>query len=55
MFRKLAPFEPSDDDLTCLAATMIEPLVDVEEPDAPSNNEDVPAGFTYLGLLLHPC
>jgi hypothetical protein len=58
MFRHLAPFEPSDDDLTLLAATMIEPEdengepVDVEGPKAPSNNEDVPAGFTYLGQFI---
>jgi len=58
MFRHLAPFEPSDDDLTRLAATMIEPEdkkgepVDVEDPEAPSNNADVLAGFTYLGQCI---
>src|SRR6266536_1279728 len=58
MFRKLAPFEPSYDDLTRLAAIMIEPTdangdpVDVEQPEAPSNNDSVPAGITYLGQFI---
>src|SRR6266498_1114566 len=46
MFRKLAPFEPSYDDLTRLAAIMM------EQPDAPSNNDSVPAGITYLGQFI---
>jgi hypothetical protein len=52
MFRKLEPLEPCNSDLARLAATMIEPFVDVEEPKAPSNNEYVPAGFTYLGQFI---
>src|SRR5437773_1558522 len=52
MFRTLAPFEPKDSDLTRLAATMIEKAVDVEEPDAPSNNGGLPGGYTYFGQFI---
>src|SRR5437773_2057542 len=52
MFRTLAPFEPKDSDLTRLAATMIEKPIDVEEPDAPSNNGGLPAGYTYFGQFI---
>lgn len=52
MFRSLPPFEPSDTDLTRLAATMIEADQDEEDITKPSNNKDVPSGFTYLGQFI---
>src|SRR3989442_12661541 len=45
MFRNLPPFEPDDQDLLDLAASMIENDVDVEgDANAPSNNAPVAAG-----------
>src|SRR2546428_11945857 len=52
MFRTIAPFEPRDSDLARLGATMIEKAVDVEEPDAPSNNGGVPTGVTVIRQFI---
>src|SRR5260221_9106233 len=59
MFSQLPAFSPSEDDLQRLAVTMIEGLkpdgsgpVEVDVRDAPSNNPDVPAGYTYLGQFI---
>jgi hypothetical protein len=53
LFRNLAPFEPSDEDLTLLGNTLIEKDEDVEAADnAPSNNDRIAAGFTYLGQFV---
>src|SRR5215831_16157710 len=52
MFRTLTPFEPEDEDLLKLGDTMIEKAFDVEEPDAPSNNGPLPAGYTYFGQFI---
>jgi len=58
IFRNLPPFEPDDADLVALAATMIEGLtpegnpLETDDASAPSNNPDIPAGYTYLGQFL---
>src|SRR5690242_1962919 len=52
LFRTLPPFDPPDDALIALGTTMIENPADIEERDAPSNNADVTAGYTYLGQFL---
>jgi hypothetical protein len=59
MFSDLPAFAPSEGDLQRLAETMIEGMkpdgsgpVEVDEKDAPSNNPDVPAGYTYLGQFI---
>ncbi|HZS03974.1 MAG TPA: heme peroxidase family protein [Blastocatellia bacterium] len=53
LFRNLAPFDVNTDDLRRLAVTMIEKAVDVEKDDGSlSNNDRIPAGFTYLGQFI---
>jgi hypothetical protein len=53
LFRNLPPFEPDDQDLIDLAASMIENDVDLDEDETvPSDNARVPAGFTYLGQFI---
>lgn len=59
MFPNLPAYSAADDDLRRLAVSMIEGLnedgsgpVEVEEATAPSNNGNLPAGYTYLGQLI---
>src|SRR5262245_52554150 len=50
LFRNLSPFEPKDEDLILLGTTIVEKDEDVEVGlNAPSNNDRIAAGFTYLG------
>jgi hypothetical protein len=53
LFRNLPPFDPDDQDLLDLAASIVENDVDVEgDANAPSNNARISAGFTYLGQFI---
>lgn len=52
MFRKLPPLTASRHSLERLGATMIEPDAEIENKHAASNNDTIPAGFTYLGQFI---
>ncbi len=49
MFRKLPPFQPPDDLLRSLAATMEQPR---PSPFTQFDNPDIPGGFTFLGQFV---
>jgi hypothetical protein len=49
MFRKLPVFEADPDFLRQLADSMRETA---PQPDAPGDNPDIPAGYTYLGQFI---
>jgi len=55
IFRRLAPFAPSDDVLAALAASMVDeqaPPGHKPVPPPAADNPDLPAGYTYLGQFV---
>lgn len=52
MFEGLEPLLSEEEDLAMLARVMVENNDDITDPEAASNNREIPAGYTYLGQFI---
>lgn len=52
MFRNLSPLAATDEDLTALAALMVEPEEQESDEEVKGDNPSIPAGFTYFGQFV---